>query len=455
MCAKELTGSVILSVLQETHIMDTSHTEPAGGTVDILATDSLPQVAASQVEGEAREHVATQPGALLERYRHGRVEAEAHRISEEVTKEAQARCRMPAAPLQSQQSNKEKEAADRQETVDEELTASDTHLRSTLRGEETVPAPRLIQRLLVPLDGTPEAERTLPYASRLARLLHGHLILGHVTPTADASTLAQALHIAGSDRLTTQQAFEPRAHSYLQDLRWRLSIPPEQVEAHHISAPSVADGLLELVAAHDIDLVIVGLRPHPGADHVRLGTVIDHLIRACATPVLLIPPEVTAGSLLFTLCHILVPVDGSALAEEALTPLLGLLDQTQGCAGQPLAVTLLRVAENHGALPACWSYLEALRDVLTDMPACARVQVRIEAIIGSAPGAIVGRIESRTQSDDGAGADTCPAGPVDLLIMATHGRGGLERLVLGSVADYVLPRVRIPVLLVHPAYLNL
>src|SRR5215469_682698 len=198
MWVEELIGSVVLSVLQETHIMDTIHTEPADGTTDTPATASLPQVVAYQ-------------------------------------------------------------AADRQEMADEELTASDTLLMSSFRGEETVPAPKLIRRLLVPLDGTPEAERTLPYASRLARLLHAHLILGHVTPTADASRLAQAFHLPGSDRLTTQQAFEPRALPYLQYLRWRLSVPPKQVKTHHFSAPSVVDGLLELVAADHIDLVIVGL----------------------------------------------------------------------------------------------------------------------------------------------------------------------------------------------------
>jgi nucleotide-binding universal stress UspA family protein len=44
--------------------------------------------------------------------------------------------------------------------------------------------------------------------------------------------------------------------------------------------------------------------------------------------------------------------------------------------------------------------------------------------------------------------------PTDLVMMATHGRGGLERWLFGSVAAYVLPRVHVPVLLVHPAFLH-
>jgi hypothetical protein len=103
-------------------------------------------------------------------------------------------------------------------------------------------------------------------------------------------------------------------------------------------------------------------------------------------------------------------------------------------------------------VPECRSYLEALRAVLLGMPVCSRVQVCAEVIIGSAPGAIVGRVGHGSRDEEAAA--NCPAGPVDLLMMATHGRGGVQRLVLGSVASYVVPRVRVPVLLVHSAYLE-
>lgn len=413
-------------------------------------TDTLPALVAHEVEDESREHAVTQPGTLLEQYRHGRVEAEAHQISEEVTKEAQERLQLPASEVESRQDAEQVY----QETGIAEIIDAETLLTSPFTGHETLPAPQRLRHLLVPLDGTPEAERSLPYASAFARLLHAHLTLGHITPTTDANLVAQALHIAGGDRIAAEQAFGPKALLYLQDLRWRLSIPPEEVGTHHISASSVVEGLLELVAADHIDLVTAGLRSHSGTDHFRLGRVIDTLIRKSSTPLLLIPPRVTADTPLFTLRHILVPLDGSALAEEALAPLLDILDQTaSGSPAELLAVTLLRVAENQSKLQECREYLEALRVVLMDMPACSRIQVRAEAIVGLAPRAIVGKIERGIQGREDAGA--CPVGPVDLLIMATHGRGGLGRLVLGSAAEYVLPRAEVPVLLVHPVYLDM
>ena len=273
--------------------MDTPHEEPKGSSNDTPITDSLPPAVARQVEAESREHAATQPGTLLEQYRHDRVEAEAHWVSEEVTKEAQGRLQLSASEVQSRQSKEQ----DDQETGTAKDTDAEALLTSSFTGEQTVPAPQLLRHLLVPLDGTPEAERSLPYASAFARLLHAHLTLGHITPTTDANWLAQTLHLAGGDQLTAQQAFAPQVLPYLQDLRWRCSIPPEEVNTRHISAPSVVEGLLELVAADHIDLVIAGLRSHSGTDHFRLGKVIDNLIRKSSTPVLLIPPAVVGRQL--------------------------------------------------------------------------------------------------------------------------------------------------------------
>jgi nucleotide-binding universal stress UspA family protein len=430
--------------------MDTTHEELTNSSSGMPIEESLPPLVARQIESVSREHVSTQPRNMLEQYRRGRVEAEAHRISDEVTHEAQERLQLSAIQVQSQQS--EDEVSEIEKEGSGESVAIPV---SSFNGEQTVPPPKLLKRLLVPLDGTPEGERTLPYASALAKLLHAHLTLSHVTPTTDANGMTRALHIAGSDRQAAQQALAPQVLPYLRDLRWRLTTPLDQVDTLHISAPSVLDGLLELAATNNTDLVILGLRPHHSTDHLGLGKVVDSLICKGITPLLVIPPDATTESHLFMLRHILIPLDTSALAEEALAPLLGLLAQTQSEVGAPLAVTLLSVVKNPTKLPECQSYLDALRVVLMAMPECARVQLFAEAVVGSAPGAIVGMIERGAGGRGVSSANETAAGPVDLLIMATHGRGGIGRLAFGSVAGYVLPRVQIPVLLVHPVYLNI
>jgi nucleotide-binding universal stress UspA family protein len=325
---------------------------------------------------------------------------------------------------------------------------------TAFKGAGTLPAPRQLRRLLVSLDGTPESERTLPYASELAGLLHAHLLMGHVTPTAGSSRVGQALHLPGSTRQAAEQAFEPQAMAYLQDLRWRLTTPVDQVETLHVSAPSVVEGLLQLAATSEADLVLLGLRTHMSADHMSLGSVVDNLIRRGSAPLLVIPPSVEAISRLFTLRHILVPLDGSALAEEALGMLLGLLLATEGHPGAPLLVTLLGVARTPVELSEVQTYLDSLRSVIMEMPACAHTQVNVQALVGSASGSIVGRISPHGNVDEKSDGGLQEE-PVDLLIMATHGRGGMGRLLFGSVADYVLPRAQVPVLLIHPTYLNM
>jgi nucleotide-binding universal stress UspA family protein len=74
------------------------------------------------------------------------------------------------------------------------------------------------------------------------------------------------------------------------------------------------------------------------------------------------------------------------------------------------------------------------------------VRIWKRVLLGSAPGAIV------AVADLGVQARHSPdlvSGPFDLVAMATHGRGGLGRLLYGSVARYVLPRLAVRVLLLH------
>jgi hypothetical protein len=120
--------------------------------------------------------------------------------------------------------------------------------------------------------------------------------------------------------------------------------------------------------------------------------------------------------------------------------------QTQSTANERITVTLLAVAENATVLPDYQSYLDVLRNKLMLEPVWAGVQIYANAIVGSAPGAIVGAIDrgNRSNTRDNTG-------PVDMLVMSSHGRGGLNRWLLGSVASYVLPRAHVPVIVVPPA----
>src|SRR6185312_13784916 len=147
--------------------MDTAHDNPHEQQNRPVPDESLPPFAAYQVEEESRERAALSSGSAGERYHRGKVEAETHRISEEVTREAQQRLRMA------------------QEAVLTALQSAVSSAATTpaVAPGATLPAPQAMKRFLIPLDGTLQGERVIPYSAELARLTHATLLLAHVTPT--------------------------------------------------------------------------------------------------------------------------------------------------------------------------------------------------------------------------------------------------------------------------------
>lgn len=401
----------------------------------LKADESLPPFVAYQVEEESREKVPASSGVANETYRRGRLEAETKRVSDEVTREAQRRQRA------AQSDASEASAV----TVTPPVIPA---TKPTFPRKTNLPTPKSLKHFFVPVDGTAQGERALPYAATLARMLNAHVLLGHVTPTEPPAMLGHLLGLADSERQVAQQAFAPEALPYLRQLRDKMSADGQQADTLHITAPSVAEGLIEMETSHNIDLAFLSVSSHGDAGRPTLGTVADKLIRLGNSPVLVIPPDADPAVHPFVLRHILVTLDGSTLSEQVIGPLQGLLGQLQEQQAAMPVVTLFAVAEDFAIEPDYQSYLEALSGTLAKMPQFAGLQLHTQVAVGSAPGAIVGALEHGIR--DGSLADQGKTPPVDLLMMTTHGRGGMSRWLFGSVANYVLPRVHVPVLLTHP-----
>ncbi len=387
-------------------------------------TEPLPPVTAHQVEESAIEQAAVSSGSSADQFRRGRIEAETHFISEEVTRQAQERERLAHSGRPD-----EPPAATRQS---EELRS--------FTGRESLPPAKPIRRVLVALDGSLGSEPTLPYAALLANQLRADLTLGHVETA----------------RLAERNTKPDRSHVSSYVARLRDLIPASvgsRIEVCDIDASTVPDGLIELEASTKTDLALVALHKNTLTKHLSLGRVADSLIQKGTTPVMVIAPRaVEDDGHPVSIRHILVPLDGSALAEQALAPLLGWLGRVQLEQNARLSVTLFGVAENQVAQSHYQSYLDSLRTALLACPECARfpqLRLQAEAVVGSVPNAIVDAVEQNVFGE------TFRSEPTDLVVMATHGRGGLGRWLFGSVASYVLPRVNVPVLVVHPAFLDM
>jgi nucleotide-binding universal stress UspA family protein len=286
--------------------------------------------------------------------------------------------------------------------------------------------------ILVPLDGSALAERALPYAVTLARASHAQLslvraALAHTLPGAEPSE-AQAAVVQRAER-----ALEATAES--------LRSGGLTVETH-VYYDEAARAIVDATEHPAVDLVVMSTHGRGGLGRWVYGSVADRVLRRLAAPVLLVPaaaepPRTTDGAL-----RVVVPLDGSTLAEEVLGQVRVL------AAARGAELLLLRVVEppvplevdgagylsldqRDAELAEAQGYLESIAEQLR----ATGVVVTTRALIDQAVPTIVA-----TAADYQA----------DLIAMATHGRGGLARLVLGSVAAAVLHRARTPLLLVRP-----
>jgi nucleotide-binding universal stress UspA family protein len=235
------------------------------------------------------------------------------------------------------------------------------------------------------------------------------------------------------------------------------------VQAFRAPAVSVATiddgdpvfGLRQLAERDESDVIVLATHARQGIARQILGSTVDGLVEHSHLPLLVIPPHVAVPSETPSFASVLVPLDGSQVAEHALALLVGLL---QAAASAEVVhwdvtnwqITLFTVVESRALRGGARTYLEEVEARLEAIPLPKGVRISRRVLLGSAPGAIVA---VANHGDQGVQADRSPeamTSPFDLVVMATHGRGGLGRLLYGSVARYVLPRVAVPVLVVHP-----
>jgi nucleotide-binding universal stress UspA family protein len=284
------------------------------------------------------------------------------------------------------------------------------------------PKARPIERILLPLDMSPYAERAIPYALALAE-------------ATDASiTLA---HVAASGR--GRSASAPSITAYLATIREAMLAPGQRVALRIVRGATVVGALCDLAETTQTDVVAIATHARQGLEQPLLGKVGDHLIRAAGAAVLIAPPGLELPQSPPTFRRVLVPLDGSRLAEQALGPALTLAQRARA----PMEIVLFSVEEAKEPRQDTVRYLAETRAALMEDGLPETVRVITSSLIGSPPGAVVGAATHGLSSAPNAD------GPFDLLIMATHGHGGARRWLYGSVAAYVIPRLTIPALLVH------
>jgi nucleotide-binding universal stress UspA family protein len=270
--------------------------------------------------------------------------------------------------------------------------------------------------ILVALDGSQSAEVVLPFAQRLATALRAQLVLARAAPAFPIAGVppseSEAIAIADAKRYVDAVADRLRRHHLVVE----TTVP------HDDPAP----GLLAEADRRRASLIVIGTHRRSGAGRWLNGSVSDELVRTATAPVLVVPRDCERAWPEDAPLRILAPLDRSALAEAALAEIEAF--------GQWLGaeLVLMTAVRRSGSAASARQRLEALASRLAE-PLRGRTVVRVD--VGRGAPAIV-----RAASDD----------RVDLIAMASHGRAGLARAILGSTTTGVLQRAPVPVLVVHP-----
>lgn len=384
-------------------------------------------------EPEERAQITPEPLSELdaERAREDALRRAGERWANPVTSSAHGRVEEETRLLTERLAREERE---RRRTAEQTASLAASHgapQTAPLREEgRRLPPAAPVQRILVTLDGSLFAERTLPYVEALARMTGAEIVVAYCTDRADVARLA------GAD--PTRASGDPTADELVR-VRARLAASGLRARARIVYGPDPADGIIALQREIDADVVALASHARQGIDRALLGSVGDAVVQASQGYTLVTPPGAPdMRDKRVTFSRILLPLDGSELAESALAMAVTLLTHP-AAAERPRRLTLLFVAESHAQEADGAAYLREIQEAL-ESETGVHGTVFTKVTLGSPPGAIVAEAS-------GAHAPIPSVARYDLTLMATHGRGGLSRWFYGSVATYALTHSDTPILL--------
>jgi nucleotide-binding universal stress UspA family protein len=298
-----------------------------------------------------------------------------------------------------------------------------------------------IRRILVPVDASAYSEAALPLALAFADKTGAEIRLAMVNEPADLSPGFWA------------EAFLANHAAYLESVenavRQRLAV--DRGVSSALLEGSVASSILGEAEAADADLIVMGTHGRGGVARMWLGSIADAVVRQSHVPVALVRAEEGEDGKAeasidapVDIDHILVPLDGSPFGEAAIEP--GLELASAFSARLTFLCTIAAPVIGSSYLPDAAelnrSYVERAEEDarvylsgLREQHSASGVPVEAEVVTGvrPAPG-ILGYVAGKG---------------VDLVVMASHARHGLPRMVMGSVADKVIRGSGTPVLVIR------
>jgi len=312
----------------------------------------------------------------------------------------------------------------------------------------------VFQRILVPLDGSALAEHALSLGLRIARCSGASLTLLRVVNSLDEMTyLSRGSAIMDLTNVIAREHAE--AEAYLKKIASRSDLAGLEVITHVVDG-NPAQSILSEARTYAMDLIIMCSHGDAGLKRWMFGSVSLHVARHSAIPVFVLRPGADGAVTLAQMTgqlRIMVPLDGSTLAEEIITPAIALT--TALSAPQPGALHLASVVpfftaetadELDQVVKAAQEYLVSIEQQLRQREDTADLTITSSVtILADVAHALVELAETgkgMEQIKDFAGCG--------VIAMSTHGRSGIMHWMMGSIAERVLASTRLPMLIVRP-----
>ena len=297
--------------------------------------------------------------------------------------------------------------------------------------------------IMVPTDGSGFDREAIRVALRMAERSGAKIRLVRVLATGSFFGMAAATEgTAVAAEIVRSERDRALGELYALAAECRVTSTADLTVDLHTGP--VADVLEGYARRHDVDLIVISTHGRSGLSRLTLGSVTDSLIRHTTIPVLVVKPPTSYlnPQINEAFRHIVVPLDGSTLAEQILPRVMALATI------EDAEITLLNVLipRSHSqkdivdpSLPWWDKDISVARQYLFGIAAKLRrngIPVTTDIVIGENVPNAIGDFASRERAD--------------LIAIATHGRGGLARLIHGSVADAVMHSARMSMLVLKP-----
>jgi nucleotide-binding universal stress UspA family protein len=294
--------------------------------------------------------------------------------------------------------------------------------------------------VVVPLDKSSKAEISLPIAAALAHQTEGMILL--ISVIEAPSEIGAWLHAEEAVEAWVDHHMD--VDQYLTRIADGISGAPADTLVS-TGNPSVE---INAIAQDQVDPVIVmASHARTGVSRITVGSVAASVIHDARCPVIVVrrTDEESAAPLAGALKRLVVALDGSEFAEQALSSAQAVLG------GTGLDIHLLRVVETNKWYGSTYAqvdyaamqlYIDAEREVATTYMKDKAAELELAGNIVTwdvCEGLVADHISQATGSFN-----------ADLIVMSTHGRTGLRRMLMGSVAERVIHDSGKPVMLVNP-----